>query len=471
MLLTLLANLTWFENIENLFSPYVDLEVLRVGAGAYWIWFVIVLLFGASVGSFLTMVTYRLPLNRDLLHPIKSACPMCGGALKTRHNIPILSWVFLRGRCGYCRYPISFRYPLIELICLALFAITFWSFYWTASLYSPAGGFVSGFRPEFNSVGPLDSWPALAVMMVLVACLFAAFIIDMKWYIIPLSIPYFAAGFAVIVLPIGAWYFEDLWMMPMTKARPGVIAPLVNDDWLGPALGGISGLAIAYGLLRLNLIPRSFDLGMLSDEQIRNAEEAQARGDTKAYLEALDGTPEQWMNHPGPRIEMFKELLFLAFPIAGFILGWYYPPDPAAFGWESWPIAVLVIGGMAMGFLLGGIIVWAVRIFGTLLFGKEAMGLGDVHLIACVGVILGPNIDLPLLFLIAPFPTIAATVIAKGVSSVARKRFHPVPFGPGLVVATLLLILFRQPIVDYVVAYVAPPAGWVPRLTGNLFYL
>lgn len=76
---------------------------------------------GLAVGSFLNVVAYRLPRRESLLFPA-SHCPACGVPIKARHNVPVLGWLWLRGRCAACRLPISVRYPLIELGTGALFA-------------------------------------------------------------------------------------------------------------------------------------------------------------------------------------------------------------------------------------------------------------------------------------------------------------------------------------------------------------
>jgi leader peptidase (prepilin peptidase)/N-methyltransferase len=68
---------------------------------------------GAIVGSFLNVVAYRLPRGESLLHP-PSRCPSCGKAVKPYDNIPVLSWLLLRGRCRHCKQPISARYPIVE---------------------------------------------------------------------------------------------------------------------------------------------------------------------------------------------------------------------------------------------------------------------------------------------------------------------------------------------------------------------
>jgi leader peptidase (prepilin peptidase)/N-methyltransferase len=68
---------------------------------------------GAVVGSFLNVVAYRLPRGESLSHP-PSRCPNCGQPVKPYDNIPVLSWLLLRGRCRHCKEPISPRYPIVE---------------------------------------------------------------------------------------------------------------------------------------------------------------------------------------------------------------------------------------------------------------------------------------------------------------------------------------------------------------------
>jgi leader peptidase (prepilin peptidase)/N-methyltransferase len=78
---------------------------------------------GLAVGSFLNVVIYRVPRGESIVSP-RSACPACGTAIRELDNIPVISWLLLRGRCRHCQAPISLRYPLVELSCAALFAGT-----------------------------------------------------------------------------------------------------------------------------------------------------------------------------------------------------------------------------------------------------------------------------------------------------------------------------------------------------------
>src|SRR3954451_5269423 len=74
---------------------------------------VLAALLGAIMGSFLNVVAYRLPRGESLSHP-PSRCPSCGAPVKPYDNVPVLSWLLLRGRCRNCKEPISWRYPLVE---------------------------------------------------------------------------------------------------------------------------------------------------------------------------------------------------------------------------------------------------------------------------------------------------------------------------------------------------------------------
>jgi leader peptidase (prepilin peptidase)/N-methyltransferase len=78
-------------------------------------------LFGLAIGSFLNVVIYRIPLHKSIVSP-RSSCPQCQTPIRDRDNIPVLSWLLLRGKCRNCSAPISIRYPIIELACAALFA-------------------------------------------------------------------------------------------------------------------------------------------------------------------------------------------------------------------------------------------------------------------------------------------------------------------------------------------------------------
>lgn len=81
---------------------------------------ILVGVFGLAIGSFLNVVIHRVPAGQSLSRP-PSHCPDCGHRIRNRHNIPVLGWLLLRGRCADCGGRISVRYPLIELLTAVLF--------------------------------------------------------------------------------------------------------------------------------------------------------------------------------------------------------------------------------------------------------------------------------------------------------------------------------------------------------------
>jgi len=109
---------------------------------------------GLAIGSFLNVVIYRVPAGRSIVVPA-SACPTCGSSIRTYDNVPVLSWLVLRGKCRDCAAPISVRYPLVELG-MGLFFVT------VAVLFAP------------TILAAPDTRSIVSGLLVLVAFLFLA---------------------------------------------------------------------------------------------------------------------------------------------------------------------------------------------------------------------------------------------------------------------------------------------------------
>jgi leader peptidase (prepilin peptidase) / N-methyltransferase len=88
---------------------------------------IIVFALGASIGSFINVVVYRLPARLSVLWP-PSRCPRCLNQLQAYDNVPVLGWVWLRGRCRYCHTKISWRYPVVEALTGIIFLLIFLEF-------------------------------------------------------------------------------------------------------------------------------------------------------------------------------------------------------------------------------------------------------------------------------------------------------------------------------------------------------
>src|SRR2546423_1575098 len=88
---------------------------------------------GLVVGSFLNVVIHRVPRDESIVRP-RSRCPECDTPISPRDNIPVLSWALLRGRCRHCGVRIPVRYPLVEMLTAALFAVMGLRFGWSGAL-------------------------------------------------------------------------------------------------------------------------------------------------------------------------------------------------------------------------------------------------------------------------------------------------------------------------------------------------
>lgn len=439
-----------------------------------WPWLIFTTIYGACAGSFLNVVIYRLPEGKSLIHP-PSACPKCNTRLAWYDNVPILGWLWLRGRCRYCRNPISVQYPIIEAITAALFGGLFWVYY------------MSGWKPVWGDWGPANTWPVFIVVLTLVGSLVATTLVDARLYIIPLSIPWCVTLVAAIVLPMTAWLLPE--------SRP--VIQVIEGPWLGGALGGTIGLIIAIVLLELGVLPLSFAEemeGELPHDQLPHTQGSvvpdpsssmahtaeQPPGTTVEHLNepaevqlsamqpettdtlspttadsatpvATEPTPtatteEPVTDHPHLSREILKEVAFVALPLTGFIIGmvvwqrmmphpWNQPELAAA-----WP----ALGGVAMGYLVGGALIWFTRIIGSLAFQKEAMGLGDVHLLAGIGAVLGWRAAV-MVFFIAPFLGLAYTAASVGMNRLLQGHSRVIPYGPYLAAATLIVMAKEWP--------------------------
>lgn len=398
-----------------------------------WLLIFFVFALGACVGSFLNVVVWRLPRNQSLITP-PSHCPRCNVRLAWYDNIPIFGWMMLRGRCRYCREPISIRYPTVETITGLLFAFYYIMFFilqvGPCASQAPMQRFVD--LPIHSELLITRDGAIYALYMLTIAGLLAASLIDAELFIIPIEIPWLLALVGVVVHAI----IDQ-------PALPGSL----NTGTLGGALaaGGTIGLLLSIGAWWMRCLPTSFPQGepiLEVDRELFEQERAKAvrQGETPAPLPP-EYTPAQI------RLEIGKEALFLLPPVVlSALFATLAMSIPRIEAWWSGWIAHDWFSGLLgalLGALIGALVVWMTRILGTLAFGRVAMGLGDVHLMFGVGAVIGAG-PATVAFFLAPFFGLALAVYML----ITGKR-RELPYGPYLSLATAFVMLYYCPIADY----------------------
>ena len=154
---------------------------------------------GLAIGSFLNVVIYRVPAGISVSHP-PSACPKCGARIKPYDNIPVLSWLILRGRCRNCGEPISARYPLVEAGTAVFFVLVGLKF----------------LPPVLAATGPLF---LISSLLVLIAFLYLAAIsvalaaIDLETHTLPNSIVLPAYVVSIVLIGTAGAVTGDWWSL------------------------------------------------------------------------------------------------------------------------------------------------------------------------------------------------------------------------------------------------------------------
>jgi len=410
------------------------------------IYIVFLFAIGACVGSFLNVVVWRLPRGESLVTP-PSHCPKCGKRLKWYDNLPLIGWLKLRGKCRFCGQPISIRYPIIEGVTGLLFTGYYVAFFMAGigpcpRPGDPRGGWGAGF------MNMPDHWPVYTLYLLLLCVLLASSLIDAEMYIIPLELLWFIGAVGLLVHAI-----IDTPRTPGTLIASPVAAAL--------AAGGALGMLISLGLLRAKVFKHSFADGgplMEIDREAFEREKEAARREGKEFeYDAPEYTPAQI------RAEIRREMLFLLPPLAlaGLCALLVLFVAPAARAWAGLLSHYWLSGflGSVFGLLIGGFVVWLTRILGTMVFGREAMGMGDVHLMAAVGACLGAGAATVAFFLAQFF----GLVLAIYLLATGTKR--ELPYGPYLSLATAFVMLFYCPIA----AWLAPGLAGLRFVLGRLF--
>ena len=351
----------------------------------------------------------------------------------------------LRGRCRRCGIAISSQYMIVEALTGVLFAAIYLAFYVPGSS-TPWWNEVGG--PWWTFMGPGLSSPAFATLLILLAGLIAMTAIDARTFTIPIQSPVIVTllaftGWGVRGLacptkgirtlanprsrPTGNRYGgsrkrraglelppAEIRCLPIQLRRlqrlspqSAAQTPLKTDEttpfelfFAIPVIAGVltlgSGRDLGRRRSRIRGVP-------FTGRVCKPSTIAEGAGHAGFGCRPRPGLPHA-------RREMLVELLYLAPCLAGACLGWFLCQDA---GGDQPSQFVQAITASLAGYLIGGGVVWTIRILGTLAFGREAMGIGDVHMLAAVGAVLGWEDPIWIFFL------------ACGVAPWAGRRWRP----------------------------------------------
>lgn len=348
---------------------------------------------GAIVGSFLNVCIYRLPRHLSVNEPRRSFCPHCRKQIPWHQNLPILSWLMLRGSCGSCGAPISPRYLLVELLTGLVFLAVWLKF-------------------------GLPLAPAYAVFASL---LIVATFIDFEHYIIPDEITKggAAAGVALSAALPGLMSVDSHWQAALWSALAAALG--AGLLWLV-----VEGGKLAFGRKRIvpeqpepfRFEPDEENPRLVIDDEVWPWEEVFSRPSDVLILEC-------------------KTAILNGRPVRDKVAKIFYD-RVVADGRETKLESVREFTGVLTAVVIP----------------REAMGLGDVKFMACIGAFLGWQ---AVLFTIAVSSVIGA-VIGGGMLLATRGRAGgKIPYGPYLALGAALWMICGPALVQWYLDVLHPP--------------
>ncbi len=333
---------------------------------------------GAIVGSFLNVCVYRMPLGLSVNEPKRSFCPNCKAQIAWHQNIPVLSWLWLRGRCANCRQPIAVRYPLVELLTAVLFFLVW-----------------QRFHAEWILVGPY--W-------IFVSLLIVATFIDFDWFMIPDEIT--VGGTVAGVL--------------LSLAMPQLMGEESHASGLAWSL---AGAAAGYGTLRAVVEGGKLAFGkkrVVLPEAVEFVWQRAGEHDAEMIIGDERERWSEYFNPDRPKDELVLHCDRLT------LAGRTHENVVLRCFWDR-----LVLDGASYEIEQVETFSGRLREF---VFPREAMGLGDVKFIAGIGAFLGWK---AVFFTIAA-ASMVGSVVGIGVLTLGPKaKSLRIPFGPYLSVGAL----------------------------------
>jgi len=351
---------------------------------------------GACIGSFLNVCIYRLPLNLSVNEPKRSFCPSCKYQIPFYHNLPLISWLSLRGKCANCGSPIAFRYFGVELLTGLLF-LAIWLHCYPAH------------------------WVLALPLWIMTSLFVVATFIDFEHFIIPDEITWGGAVTGVVL---------SLAIPPLH----GVKSPLEGGMWA--VIGGAAGYFLLWGVV---------EAGKL------------AFGKKKVTLETA--TTFTWTRHDqdadfvvGEDKDLWSEFfsrdsdrLLMKCPEVT-IKGEHFENADLEFHYNRLKIGERQWQLEKLEKITGKVL--------EIVIPREAMGFGDVKFMACIGAFLGWQ---GVLFTVVAASTIGAVIGLLTIAIGKREWSARIPFGPYLSLGALLWAFSGPQIVLWYWNYTHPP--------------
>jgi len=354
-------------------------------AGVCAFWSAVVFVFGAVVGSFLNVCIHRLPREQSIIRPA-SHCPHCGQKLRWYQNIPLLSWLALRGRCAFCGKPISARYFIVELLNATLWALLWLKFGWSVEFF---------------------------VYAVLVSLFLIGMFVDFEHYILPDEV---TLGGAVLGLVL-----SGVWPQLQNTA-----------SWTEGLWRSLVGLTIGGGLL---FFVRWFG-GLLFGRKVQKFEKDVTLTLDKGRIRLDDGESPEEENVSDVLVSRRDRLEFQA--TGGKVGGEKI---------EGLKVKItsreLAVGGQTWAMNEAPRLEATAR---AIEMPREAMGLGDVKLMMAIGAFCG---WLAVLFSLVVSSVLGALVGILLIVVRLRQWGGHIPYGPYIIVGAFLWIFFGPDIVRW----------------------
>ena len=471
--------------------------------------------FGLCLGSFLNAVIYRLPRNRSLLRPLWSACPHCRHRIRWYDNFPVVSFILLGGRCRDCGIPIATHYIVVELMTAVLVLMLLDAFFIgnvRAGLSETPFGLTEHLSLDWPILAAhIVLFACLLPMSVIdlehywvdirftnLATL-AGFVLHALWtprhsqeWFRPWDSTGVICLFAVIAMGV-LWVFEICSIDPdeeeLDEGQPEEPSPSTSPETFPPRrppppLSAPSRVAgwVAGSIFAVTLLLLFADEAALLNLKLKHAGRALLPLATLFVLivsmSAVKRQSDQEIaaaiheeRHEARRMVLAEFWVFVPAILAG-LLGWWLVTRGGGFSarigdafdggirvtgfrmFLNWN-PLLGLATAASGFVIAGALGWAVRIVFTLVFGKEAFGTGDIHLMAAAGCVAGWPVVVIGFFLTCVLAMVGWLV------TLPFKRTRAVPLGPWLSLSFLAVVVFYDSIAEWsVVARAVDTVNW-----------